>query len=157
MRIKGRTGRALAATLGIAALSLLSMMPAHADNVTVDLYFWAGVYTPNSLLQQSVQIPIPCQVTVAEGTSASGVLDAAVQQGCIVSWQPTPSGSSVACINFVCSRYIIPCVLANPFVHAGWSVVFDGLGGPWGFNQFHASPGSKIEAHYTVANGICPL
>lgn len=152
MSFANRTGRSMfVTTLLFAAVCLLSAMPAHADNVTVNFSYGPMAGQP----QRDVWIEVDkihCQVTVAEGTSASGVLDAAVQQGCIVSWQPTPGGSSVACIDYVCGLN-----LCRPLASWSWHVAFNGSGGPYAFNHFRASPGSMIEATYVVPITTCPL
>lgn len=78
----------------IAPLLLLSTVPAAG---TATVHFSATLLHTGTLAD--------CDVSVPNGANGAAVLDAAVAQGCILSWSGTSYdfGTFVDCINYVCS------------------------------------------------------
>lgn len=113
----------------IAPLLLLTAVPAAG---TATVHFSATLLQTGTLAE--------CGVSVPSGANGAAVLDAAVAQGCILSWSGTtyPFGTFVDCINFVCSAT------------ATFWEMFDANGSTdYGIDLYSAQDGGVLSFDYT--------
>ena len=123
----------------LASVAALAVgVPAQAADVTVNFGLSAGTYLPTGAL---------CPVSVPAGSDGVAVLDAAVDAGCIVSYQTESFGFGdfVSCINEICGLF-----QETPAASVGtyWGFYVDGEAALYGVNDYVSANGSEVVFTY---------
>lgn len=125
----------------VAAAVASGAMPAQAANVTVEFGLAAGTHAPTGAL---------CPVSVPAGADGVAVLDAAVEEGCIVSYDTVTDptfGAYVTCIDEVCQAP------AEAMTITYWKLFIDGAAATQGVSFYEAGAGDELVFSYTTWAG----
>lgn len=125
-------------SLALIVLASLATVPASAANVTVGFGLSAGAYAPTE---------VACQLSVPANANGIAVLDAAVAQNCIVSYETKTFagfGSFVSCVDEVCGDE------ATGFGLTYWKYYKNGVPATSGIDNFRAAAGSSIVLSFTT-------
>ena len=128
----------LVAVLAAACISS-GAVPAQASVVTVTVEVSHIVHRPGT--------DLACEVAVPEGSNGIAVLDAAVQAGCITSYETAEFegfGRYITCVDGLCQ-------VAGGLV-AYWALFFDDEFAQTGIEGFEAAVGREIELTFTSLN-----
>jgi hypothetical protein len=125
--------RLLTAALATVAVTAA---PAHAADVTVHFGLSAGTYAPTGAA---------CTLTVPAGASGLQVLDAAVANLCINSYDTVTFdfGTFVSCIDEVCGQ-------TTPAAGTYWNMYENGVSTWYGVDGFSADAGDELSFAYTA-------
>ena len=132
--------------LAAAALALAAAAPAHAANVTVTLSVSAARYARTGAA---------CTLSVPAGANGIAVLDAAVAQGCLVSYDTVTYpgfGTFVTCLDQVCGN------ATAGSVGTYWNMYENGVSTGYGVDAFSAASGDDLGFAYKVYcfAAVCP-
>jgi hypothetical protein len=131
----GSRGFSLRVVLGAALLSALSLVPAHAANVSVSLNVDLG-YPPATANKDA------CSVSVAEGANGLAVLDAAKAKGCISAYETVVFSGK----HYVSSIDGIAQVADGLVTY--WRMTVNGAYVCYGADDFVAAGGKGLEFAY---------
>lgn len=129
-----------------AAVAAAVATPAHAANVTVSLALSAGRHAPTGAA---------CTLSVPAGADGVAVLDAAVAQGCLLSYDTVTYpgfGTFVTCLNEVCGH------AGTGTVGTYWNMYENGASTWYGVDGFVADAGDELGFAYQAFcfEVVCP-
>lgn len=129
--------RLLATALATFGAVAVSAVPAHASDVVVTFGVSAGTYAPTGAA---------CPLTVPLGANGIAVLNAAVANGCITSYQAQSFdfGTFVSCIDEVCGQTVAGT--AGTY----WNMYENGVSTFYGVDGFSADNGDELSFAYTA-------
>jgi hypothetical protein len=134
-------------TLALAAAVTAALAtPAHAASVPVSLALSAGTHAPTGAA---------CALSVPAGANGLAVLDAAVAQGCLVSYDTVTYpgfGTFVTCLDEVCGN------AGTGTVGTYWNMYENGASTWYGVDGFVADAGDELGFAYQAFcfEVVCP-
>lgn len=134
---------AITAAVAMAVITGSGVTPAHASNVNVKFGVSAGYWAPTGAA---------CTVSVPAGANGLAVLDAAVADGCILSYDTQSFGGQpyVSCINEICQ-------IADGLV-SFWAMFENSpIPAEYGAGDFRADEGDELVFAYTNFAVLMPF
>ena len=125
----------------VAAIAASVAVPAHAAPVSVGFGLAAGTHLPTGAA---------CQLSVPQGADGIVVLNAAVDAGCIVSYEKVEDptfGAFITCINEICQAP------AEAMSITYWRLFIDGSPAAVGISSYEAAAGDELVFSYTTWAG----